>query len=154
MTFLQELVTTIRTVRAERSVPPSRKILVVVEGADDHQHALFVEQGDDVRRLAGLEALEFNADVPRQPDTVIRVLREMQVHIPLAGIVDRQAESARLQRELAKLIKLCGSLEGKLANPAFKERADPEVVKEAENQLRNLKARHDTLEKILQELVG
>ena len=154
MTLLQELVTTIRTVRAERSVPPSRKILVVVEGADDHQHALFVEQGDDVRRLAGLEALEFNAHVPRQADTVIRVLREMQVHIPLAGIVDRQAESARLERELAKLIKLCGSLEGKLANPAFRERADPEVVKEAENQLRNLKARHDALEKILQELVG
>ena len=154
MTLLQELVTTIRTVRAERSVPPSRKILVVVEGVDPHPHALFVEHRDDVRRLARLEALELNTHMPRQPDTVIRVLREMRVHIPLAGIVDRQAESGRLQRELAKLIKLCGSLEGKLANPAFRERADPGVVKEAENQLGNLKARHDALERILQELVG
>ena len=154
MRLLQELITTIRTVRAERAVPPSRKIRVVVEGVDDHQHALFVDHRAYVTRLAGLDAVEFSAQVPRSPDTVIRVLRDMQVHVPLAGIVDRKAESVRIERELAKLVRQRGVLEGKLANAAFRTRADPEVVKETEMQAHNLGLRQERLEKILQELGG
>ena len=154
MRLLQELVTTVRTVRAERAVPPSRKIRVVVEGADDHQHALFVDHRAYVERLAGLDAVEFSDQVPRSPDTVIRVLRDMQVHVPLVGIVDRKAESVRIERELAKLVRQRGALEGKLANAAFRTRADPEVVRETETQAHNLGLRQEKLEKILQELGG
>ena len=154
MRLLQELITAIRTVRAERAVQPSRKIRVVVEGADDHQHALFVDHGEYVRRLAGLDSVEFSAQVPRSPDTVIRIVRNVQVHIPLAGIVDRKAESARIERELAKLVRQRGALEGKLANAAFRTRANPEVVKETEVQAHNLGLRQEKLEKILQELGG
>ena len=154
MRLLQELVTTIRTVRAERAVPPSRKIRVVVEGADDHQRALFVDHRAYVERLTGLDAVEFSNQVPRSPDTVIRVLRDMQVHVPLAGIVDRKAESVRIERELVKLVRQRGALEGKLANAAFRTRADPEVVRETETQAHNLGLRQDRLEKILQELGG
>ena len=154
MRLLQELITAIRTVRAERAVRSSMKIQVVVEGADDHQHALVVDHGEYVRRLAGLDSVEFSAQVPRSPDTVIRIVRNMQVHIPLAGIVDRKAESARIERELAKLVRQRGALEGKLANAAFRTRADPEVVKETEVQAHNLGLRQEKLEKILQELGG
>ena len=126
----------------------------MVEGADDHQHALFVDHGEYVRRLAGLDSVEFSAQVPRSPDTVIRIVRNVQVHIPLAGIVDRKAESARIERELAKLVRQRGALEGKLANAAFRTRANPEVVKETEVQAHNLGLRQEKLEKILQELGG
>ena len=154
MRLLQELIITIRTVRAERAVPPSRKIRVVVEGADDHQHALFIDHRAYVKQLAGLEVVEFSDQVPRSPDTVIRVLRDMQVHVPLAGIVDRKAESVRIERELAKLVRQRGALEGKLAKAAFRTRADPEGVKETEMQAHNLGLRQERLEKILQELGG
>ena len=72
--------------------------------------------------------------------------------LPLAGIIDREAETARLRKQLDKLAKQLGGLEGKLGNPKFRERAAPEVVAEAEAQQRAALERRSQLEQILEEL--
>ena len=150
--LLQEVVTTIRTVRAELGVPPSRKIATLIEGADDDVRTVLNRHGDYVRRLAGLETLAFAETVERDPDTVRRVVRQMRLYLPLAGVIDRDAETARVRKELDKLAKQLGGLEGKLGNPKFRERAAPEVVSEAEAQQRAALERRSQLEQILEEL--
>ncbi len=150
--LLQEVVTTIRTVRAELGVPPSRKITTLIEGADEEVRAVLDRHGEYVRRLAGLETLSFADAVERDPDTVRRVVRQMRLYLPLAGIIDRDAETARVRKELDKLAKQLGGLEGKLGNPKFRERAAPEVVAEAEAQQRAALERRSQLEQILAEL--
>ena len=154
MKLLQELITAIRTVRAERGVRPSSRIHVVIEGADDCEQALLTEHGEYVRRLAGLDSFKFSASVPRSAETVTRVVKNMQVHVPLAGIVDRGAEINRIERELKKLARQRGALEGKLANAAFRTRADPKVVQDTEAQAYSLTLRQTKLGKLLQELSG
>jgi valyl-tRNA synthetase len=154
MDLLQEVITTIRTARAERGVPPARRLTVLVEGADEGQARTLADGGEYVRRLAGLDALDLAASVPRSPDTVRQVVRGLQLHIPLAGIVDRQAEQERIRKDLTRLDKQLANVQGKLANPSFRERADPDVVREAETQLGALGAQRDKLERILAELVG
>jgi valyl-tRNA synthetase len=154
MALLQEVVTSIRTVRAEWGVPPSRRIVAILEGPGDNGYAVLREQAADIRRLAGLESLEFQTAVPRAADTAVRVVRDLRVHVPLAGIIDRDAEKARIRKELAKVVRPLTSLESKLANPSFRERADPDVVRETEAQLQNLLAQQEKYERILQELEG
>lgn len=150
--LLQEVVTTIRTVRAELGVPPSRKLATLIEGADDDVRTVLNRHGDYVRRLAGLETLTFAETVERDPNTVRRVVRQMRLYLPLAGVIDRDAETARVRKELDKLAKQLGGLESKLGNPKFRERAAPEVVSEAEAQQRAALERRSQLEQILEEL--
>ena len=150
--LLQELITTVRTVRAELGVPPSRKLTLLIEGADADARGVLDAHGDYVRRLAGLESFAFAETVERGSDMVRRVVRQMRLFLPLAGVIDKAAETTRVRLELGKVAKQLGSLDGKLGNPKFRERAAPKVVVEAEAQRQAARRRRQQLEQILTEL--
>ena len=154
ITQLQEVVTAVRTIRSEWGVPPARKIRAVIEAAPPSDQDVLRAHVANVEALAGLEGLEFADSVPRDPDTVRRVVRTFQVHVPLAGIVDRQQETERVRRNLAKLVKQRKALKSRLANSAFVARADPAVVEEARSQELAVGQHQEKLEQILQELGG
>jgi valyl-tRNA synthetase len=150
--LLQEVTTTVRTVRAELGVPPSRKLTLVIEGATAATRTELEAHAEYVRRLARLESFSFADTVAQDPNTVRRVVGDMRLHVPLAGIVDQSAETSRIERELGKLAKQLASLNGKLGNPKFRERAAPAVVAEAEAQLETAQRRQEQLQEILAEL--
>jgi valyl-tRNA synthetase len=154
MGLIQDVVTAIRTVRSEWGVPPSQQVRAIVEAAPEADEVVLRAQAGQVVRLARLTALEVAASVPRDPDTVRRVVRGFQVHVPLAGIVDRDKETERVRKSLAKLVKQRGGLQARLSNTAFVERADPEVVKEARAQELAIGLRQEKLAQILAELGG
>ena len=154
MTLLQDVITAIRTVRSEWGVPPSRKVTVVVEAASESEQEVLRTNADPIIRLAGLEKLDFADHVERDPDTVRRVVRSFQVHVPLAGIVDRGKETERVRRHLDKLVKQRESLRSRLSNRAFVERADPAVVDEARAQEEAVGEHQAKLEEILAEFGG
>ena len=150
--LLQEVITSVRTVRAELGVPPKKALSLLIEQATDDEREILQAHGDYLRRLAGLEAFAFPTVVARDPDTVRRVVRQMRLYLPLAGIIDREAEADRIKRELDKVAKQLRPLEARLANQKFRERADPDVVSEAEAKQEALLERGRQLEQILAEL--
>ena len=154
ISLLQEVVTAIRTVRSEWGVAPARRVRAIIEAAPADDETLLRTHADQVARLAGVEELQFAASVPKEPDIVRRVVRDFQIHVPLAGIVDRVKETERVRRDLAKLVKQRGALQARLANVAFVERADPAVVEEARNQEQAIGQRQAKLNQILEELGG
>ncbi|MCY3847066.1 MAG: valine--tRNA ligase [Acidobacteria bacterium] len=149
MSLLQEVTTGVRTVRSEWGVPPSRKITVLVQGADAATAAALERHGAHIARLAGLTALDCVAEVERSPDTVRRVVRDFQIHVPLAGIVDRAREAERVKRDVEKLTRRRTALQARLANRSFVERADPVVVDEARAQEQDVARHLAKLEQIL-----
>ena len=150
--LLQEVITSVRTVRAELGVPPKKALMLLIEQATDDDREILQAHGDYLCRLAGLEAFDFPTVVARDPDTVRRVVRQMRLYLPLAGIIDREAETDRIKRELDKVAKQLRPLEARLANQKFRERADPDVVSEAEAKQEALLERGRQLEQILAEL--
>ena len=154
MALLQEVITTIRTVKSEWGVPPAREVKALVNGAESLTQDLLERHGSHVRRLAGLQSLQFADSIERSPDTVRRVVRNFEIHIPLAGVIDRSQEAERIRKSLAKLVQQRGALQIRLANRAFLERADPIVVREAKNQELDIAQRQEKLEQILRELSG
>jgi len=152
MGLIQDIITSVRTVRSEWGVPPARKIVAVVQGADERTATTLQDHEEYVTRLAGLTSLTLATEVNRSPDTVRRVVHGFQLHIPLAGIVDRVKETERIKRDLAKLVKQRGALQERLANQAFMKRAAPEVVSETKTQERDIGRHQEKLEQILQEL--
>jgi valyl-tRNA synthetase len=150
--YLQDIVSTIRTVRSERGVPPSRKIAAIIDEIDAASAAMLQGQAAFIKQLAGLETLEFRADVAPGPDTVKRVLEHAHVYIPLAGIVDRAGEVAKLQKELAGADKEAASLAAKLGNERFVAHAPAAVVDEARARAAQLAERRHKLQATLAEL--
>jgi valyl-tRNA synthetase len=150
--YLQEVVSTIRTVRSERRVPPSRKIAATIDERDARARSVLEQYAPYIRQLAGLETLEFRSDVAASPETVKRVLEHAHIFVPLAGIVDRAGEIEKLEKELAGIAKEAGSLAQKLGNPGFVERAPAAVVDEARARAAQLVERRQRLESMLAEL--
>ena len=152
MNLVREITTTIRTVRSEWGVPPSQSIPVVVQGASRVTEMVIRAHAGHMIRLARLVSVEFESDMALSVDTVRRIVREFEIHIPLAGVVDRVKEAARVRRELDKLVKQDDALASRLANSAFVERADPEVVREARARKQELESRVTKFGQILEEL--
>ena len=149
---LRDVITAVRTARAELGVPPSKKLTLLVEGASPDDQALLETHADHVRRLARLESFAFADTVERDSDTIRRVVRQMHLHLPLAGVIDKTAEIARIQRDSDKVAKQLRALDGKLGNPKFRERAAPDVVAEAKALQQSALVRREQLERILAEL--
>ena len=155
MTLLQDVVTAVRTVRSEWGVPPARRIDVLAHGVDAATAETLRSHLGHVMRLGGLSAFDVADGAPRpDPDTVRRVVRGFELHVPLAGIVDRAQEAERVGRELARLTRQRGGLQARLANPAFVERADPDVVRDTREQEVEVGRRQEKLERILAELAS
>ena len=150
--YIQQVVTTIRTVRSERSVPPSRKITAIIDETDPHSRAMLERCAPYLRQLAGLESLEFRTDVAPGVDTVKRVLEHAHVFVPLAGIVDHQAEIEKIRKELAGLAREAESIARKLGTATFIERAPASVVRETQSRAAQITERQQRLDAQLAEL--
>jgi valyl-tRNA synthetase len=151
---VQEAVTTIRTVRAEHAVPPSRKITAIIDEHDERRRSQLKEEARYIALLAGLDRLEFRSDVDMDPDTVKRVLPHGDIYVPLAGIVDRRAEIEKLQKELEGVTREISALQEKLANDNFVEKAPASLVQQTRDRVGGLTRRRDKLEVTLKELGG
>ncbi|MFZ1773740.1 MAG: class I tRNA ligase family protein, partial [Rhizobiaceae bacterium] len=124
--WLVDLVSGIRSVRAEMNVPAGAIAPLVVTGASDATRQRFARHDAAAKRLARIDAISF-ADVP-PANAAQMVLGEATLAIPLGGLIDLAAESARLAKAVAKAEDEISRIDKKLSNPAFVAKADPEVV--------------------------
>jgi len=139
-----QLISDIRTARAEMNVPAGAKLKTLVQGASEATQKALQAQDNILKRLARLETIEIHeGDTPKGAVQV--VVGEATYFMPLAGVIDVAAEKARLQKNLDKLTKEIGGLSGRLNNEAFMSRAPEDVV--AENR-KNLAEAEQKAEKI------
>lgn len=76
----------------------------------------------------------------------------MELLVPMAGLIDVKAESARLQKEIDKLSKELARVEGKLNNPKFVDKAPEAVVAKEKDKLAEMKGAHERLQQQLEEI--
>ena len=152
--LLQGVVTTVRTARAERTVKPSERIGVTIEGADAAQTRALTELGGYLTALAGLNALGFGEAAPSAaPGTeiVTRVYTNLRVHIQMPE-ADRGAELEKAKKKLADVEREIGSIEAKLANESFVSRAPAKVVDDSRARRESLLVQKEKLIHTLHEM--
>ena len=123
----QEKITVLRNLRAERNVPPAAKIrpILVAQG----EVADLLRRGmAHIRSLAGAETVQIVESAERPADSAVAVLADAEVILPLEGLIDKEAERAKLRKSLADLDRQIAPLRAKLGNEAFVCRAPAEVV--------------------------
>ncbi|MRR07334.1 MAG: valine--tRNA ligase, partial [Deltaproteobacteria bacterium] len=135
MELVMEVIRGIRNIRGEVEVPPSREIAVILDcGSDESLHILKRNEGY-VMSLARLSDLAMGRAPERPADAAVQVAGDVQIIIPLKGLVNVEEEEKRLLKEIGKIEKDIDFLGKKLQNPDFIGRAPANVVaKEQEKQ--------------------
>jgi valyl-tRNA synthetase len=126
MDWVIQAVTDIRRLRAEMNIAPGLKLQAMACGGGAEIDARAATHGPIISRLAGLSGLERSSDVPDKAAQV--VVGEATLALPLEGVIDFDAERARLDKELAKLEGELKRLDKKLGNEKFIANAKPEIV--------------------------
>ena len=133
MNWVISLIEGIRSARAQMNVPAALKVPLVQTEADSAAETAWANNETMIKRLARVDAITVSSETPKGALTV--ATKGATFALPLADIIDVDAEKARLTKNLGKLAKELGGLRGRLNNPKFRESAPDEVIAEAEGNL-------------------
>jgi valyl-tRNA synthetase len=150
-TLLQDIVRSIRNLRAEKNVAPARRLSASLAAGD--KASLLKGQAGILAALAGLDAskLEIGRSVAMKPqESIVLVVGPVEIHLPLAGMVDVDAERARLSRELSDTEAQIKRLEQLLAGDFASKAPSSVVARERER----LAALQETAERLRGQVKG
>ncbi|MCA1492787.1 valine--tRNA ligase [Ensifer sp. NBAIM29] len=141
--WLIDLVSGIRSVRAEMNVPPAALAPLVIVGAKGLTGERLDRHASAIKRLARVETIEHAAAAPRGSAQI--VVGEATACLPLGSLIDLSAEKTRLEKAIAKVDVERQRILGKLANEKFVANAKPELVEAERERLAELDQQRDSL---------
>lgn len=140
MAILMDLIRTIRNVRSEYNVEPGKKIAAYIVAGDYYE--LLIRQQEILTTLARLDqdSLHLATALPEKPKQAVAevIAGGIEIYLPLAGMIDLEAERKRWQKEVADLEKRIAASKTKLNNPGFLQKAPTEVVDREREKLADL----------------
>ena len=149
MEIVFETITSLRNVRQSFNISPSIKVNIEVL-ADKDEKAIFEAVIPYLRRLARVENVKFieNTDNTSKKSATA-VVSASKIIIPLENLIDMDAEIARQNKKLDKLLKEKSSLEGRVNNPKFVEKAPKELVDETKAKIQELEVQQKAIEEFI-----
>ncbi len=141
--WIVELISEVRSLRAEMNLPASAEIPLVIVGADKAVEDRATRWGDTLKRLARFSGLSFADAAPKSSAQLL--VRGVLAALPLEGVIDLAAEAKRLDKEIEKLEGEVKKLDAKLANPGFLAKAEEEVIDEHKERRETALARIEKL---------
>jgi len=154
--WVKQFVQGVRRIRAEMNIAPSKPLPVLVQNSSADDEQKWQQHSHLIIRLARLESTTWlKANVNAQEwlktnagtsESAIALVGEMQILIPLAGLIDKEAELKRLNREIGKIKKDIDKSAAKLGNVKFLARAPQDVVEKERQRLSEMVASLEQLE--------
>ena len=135
MQWVMDFVMGIRQIRGEMNIAPSKPLPVLLNNSSKNDLTRLKNNELLVKKLARLESITTLDTKDEAPQSAIALVGDLQVLIPMAGLIDKEAELERLNKEIDKLEKENARISGKLSNASFVDKAPAAVVeKEKEKQ--------------------
>ncbi len=132
LAWLIDVISNVRSVRAEMNVPASAKLQLVVTGAGEETLRRLVAGTSLISRLARLDEISPRNEVPGESAQF--VVGDATYALPLAGVIDLAVEKARLEKEVGKLDGEIAQVDKKLGNEQFVSKAPEEVIEEQKSR--------------------
>lgn len=152
MELVFETIKSLRNVRQSFNISPSVKVNIEIRGGNVSE--IFVSEVISyIKRLARVEKVDFaaaDAEVPKKSATT--VVSDFKIIIPLEDLIDINAEIARQQKKLDKLLAEKNSLSGRLNNKNFVDNAPKEVIEETQAKVDEISIQQDIIEKLIESL--
>lgn len=150
MNWLIKLISDIRSARSEMNVPAGAKMPLVMVSANEQTTEWVNRHENTIKHMARLEDISFSDEVPE--GSVQVVMGEAIAALSLKGVIDVDAEVARLNKELGKVSGEIKKLSGKLSNEQFLSKAPENVIVEQKRRLAEETETKDQLEAALERM--
>jgi len=146
------VITGIRNIRGEMNIPPSTKLNVIVHGQEQVALDEITAYGPYIQELARVDEITAQLGGKRPLKAAAAVVDDLELFIPLAGVIDLDEEMKRLTKEINKVEKELGFARKKLANEDFLARAPQEVVDKEREKATNFETKLQKLDENLKRL--
>ncbi|NMP15976.1 valine--tRNA ligase [Thalassotalea sp. Y01] len=138
--WLKQFIVAIRNIRGEMDIAPSKPLPVLVKNVNADDERRLQQNSQFLSALAKLESIDILADDEQGPASATAVVGEMSVLIPMAGLIDVEAELARLNKSIEKIEKDVQRTRGKLSNDNFVSKAPEAVIAKERDKLAEAEA--------------
>lgn len=142
----------IRRIRGEMNIAPGKPLNVLLQNHSANDRALLQDNRSYLLKLGRLEAIDLLDDSDAAPESAIALVGDMKILIPMAGLIDKEAELSRLTKEIHKIEKELPRIEGKLTNANFIDKAPAAVIAKEKDKLANLQSSLSNLNEQLQKI--
>jgi len=135
MRWVMDFILGIRRIKGEMNISPGKPVPVLLANVSAEDERLLAANRPYLDFLARTESVEILKPGETPPEAATALVGEMEVLIPLAGLIDKEAELKRLEKEIARLRQEVERAEKKLANPGFVDKAPEAVVNKERKKL-------------------
>jgi len=152
MKLLAEIIRSVRNIRSEVQTPMSKKVPLYISAKDAETLAVLEANAKYLERFCNPEPLVIGQNIEAPGQCMSTVVTGAELFLPLQGLIDIDAEKARLEKELEKWAKEVKLVQGKLSNERFVSKAPEAVVAEERAKEQDYLEKHATVLKRLEEL--
>jgi valyl-tRNA synthetase len=135
LAWIQSVIQSVRTIRSEMSISPAKLIPLMIKNATSEYYARIERHKHTLMILSKLTHIQYLTADEKAPTSASAVLGELEILIPMADLIDKNPELARLTKEIAKLDKDISLAESKLNNPKFTDKAPAEIIAKEQEKL-------------------
>jgi len=144
--WIKQFISGVRRIKAEMDIAPGKRLPILLQNASTDDEKKWETHGAFVTHLARLDSVNWLVVDAHAPESAIALVGDMRILIPLAGLIDKEAELARLDKEMNKLKNELAKCSAKLDNPKFTERAPKEIVETERQRVAEMNASLQHLE--------
>ena len=148
--WVKQFIVAIRNIRGEMDIAPSKPLPVLLKNVNSEDQRRLDENQQFLSALAKLKSIEVLADKINGPASATAVVGELSVLIPMAGLIDKDAELARLAKAVDKLKQDIARTQGKLNNEKFVAKAPAAVIDKEKAKLADAQS---SVEKLVKQQV-
>ncbi|PLX81812.1 MAG: valine--tRNA ligase [Desulfuromonas sp.] len=152
MELVMEIIRGIRNIRGEMDVPPSKKIAAVLDCRSDSSLAVVSAGEGYIRTLARVEEMNSGVGVERPGQAATQVAGDVEILLPLAGLINVDEEEKRLLKEIAKVEKDVAMFTKKLSNEKFVANAPAHVLEKDRGKLKDAEEKLGILQQSLEKI--
>ena len=148
MDLLQQIVTSIRAIRSQLNIPPKKRAAVYIANSESFKE-IILSFDEVIKMLAGVNLISFINNEERPSKSATAVIKNMELFIPLEGLIDIDLEINRLSKRIDKLKKHILVSEKKLSNKNFVANAPENIITHEKEKMVQLKLEKELLKKNL-----
>ncbi|ATG92039.1 valine--tRNA ligase [Methylomonas koyamae] len=130
----------IRRIRGEMNIAPGKPLNVLLQNGSANDQANLKQLESYLLKLGRMESITWLSAGDNAPESAIALVGDMKILIPMAGLIDKDAELARLDKEIQRIEKELPRIEGKLGNAAFVDKAPADVIAKEREKLAGLQS--------------
>ena len=138
--WLKGVIEGIRNIRGEMNISPKKELTMLIQNGSDADQVRLTQNETFLKKLAKLEQIQWLDANDEAPLSATQLVGSMKVLVPMAGLIDTDAEKARLSKEIEKTDKEFKRLDGKLSNQGFIAKAPEDVVAKEREKLAEIGA--------------